>query len=115
MASRLTIPPKAFDQEVTVTLTETSIPPPKEFFDWSPVYELQPAGLATSSLMVLRLPWANRIGTAGITIYYAKDRNSPFTALSDVRNNAGFADAGITAFGLFFVGVPKSAEQASCP
>jgi hypothetical protein len=117
VACQLTIAPKAIERDVAVSITETSIPPPKEFSDWSPIYEVAPACVRSSSLMKLRLPWGNRDGLvpSGLTIYYAKDRNSPFQPLSDVYNNAGFSDAGITEFGLFFVGVPKSPDQAGCP
>jgi hypothetical protein len=112
----LTIPPKAFDTPLSVTITETSIPPPQEFFDWSPIYEVQPSGVASSSLMTLRLPWANRDGAiSGLTVYHAREKNGPFTAVSDFYINAGFADAGVTELGFFFVGVLKSPAELSCP
>jgi hypothetical protein len=100
-----------------VKLVETSIPPPSDFSDWSPVYELLPGGVTTSSLMALKVPWGNKDGNVPpITVYMAKDRNSPFTPLPDAYLNAGFSEASITEFGLFFVGVPKSAVgQTACP
>jgi hypothetical protein len=117
VAVRLTVPPRAFDNDVEVTLVETSIPPPGDFSDWSPVYELLPAGVTTSSLMALRVPWGNKDGIVPpLNVYMAKDRNSPFLPLSDAYLNAGFSEASITEFGLFFVGVPKSAVgQTACP
>jgi hypothetical protein len=116
VGSSLTIPPKAFDKEVAVTLTETSIPPPNEFFDWSPIYEVQPIGVTSSSLMKLRLPWGNRDGSfSGLTMYYAKDKSGPFVPVSDFYINAGFSDAGITEFGFFFMGVRKSPAETACP
>ena len=114
--SSLTIPPKAFDRDVTITLVETSIPPPKEFVDWSPIWEVLPSCLTSFSRMTLRLPYSNRDGLVGpITIYHAKDRNSPFVPLPEVYGNAGFGDGAITEGGLFFVGYPKSPGQANCP
>ena len=114
---QLTVPPKAFDKEVTVVITETSTPPPKEFFDWSPIYEVQPIGVTSSSLMALRLPYANRDGLVPrtIAVYHAKDKVGPFTQVSDFYINAGFTDAGITEFGFFFVGDLKSPAQSACP
>ena len=67
--------------------------------------------------MKLRVPWGNRDGVVsrGLTLYYAKDRNSPFTPVPDAYVNAGFMDAGITEFGFFFVGAPKPPDQLNCP
>ena len=114
---QLTVPPKAFDKEFEVVITETSIPPPQEFFDWSPIYEVQPIGVTSSSLMTLRLPWANRDGSVPrtIAVYHAKEKGGPFKMVSDFYINAGFTDAGITEFGYFFVGDLKSPAQAACP
>jgi hypothetical protein len=117
VAAQLTVAPNALACEVTVTLRETSIPPPKQFSDWSPVYEITPGSVRASSLMKLRLPWGNRDGFVPreLTIYRAKDASSPFLPLPDVQGNAGFSDAGITEFGFFFVGVLKSPAQSACP
>jgi hypothetical protein len=117
VATELTILPKTLDKAVMITLTETSIPPPRAFLDWSPIYEIIPACMQTSSIMKLRLPWGNRPGVSppGVTVYHARDRNSPFTAMADVYPNAGFIDAAITEFGLYFVGVPRPPDHANCP
>jgi hypothetical protein len=116
VGSSLTVPPKAFDKEIAVTIIETSIPPPKEFFDWSPIYEVQPIGVTSSSLMKLRLPYGNRDGSfSGLTMYYAKDKSGPFVPVPDFYINAGFSDAGITDFGFFFMGMRKLPAESACP
>jgi len=117
VASTLTIPPKVLDKVLPVTLTETSIPPPKEIFDWSPVYEVGPACAQAFSAMRLRLPTSNFEGgppTTSLVIYYAKDRFSPFGSLGGVPINAGYVDAEISQFGLYLVGIPRSPSQWVC-
>jgi hypothetical protein len=105
-ASMLTVSPKTFERDVAVVITETSIPPPANFTDWSPIYELEPACIRTSSLMKLKLPHSNKSGAVfppAFTLYFAKDRNGPFTAVADAYQNAGFFEAGITEFGFFLI------------
>ena len=114
----LTVSPKTFDKDVAVVIKETSIPPPANFTDWSPIFEIAPACIRTSSLMKLKLPYGNKSGAhfpPGFTLYFAKDRNGPFTAVADAYHNAGFFDAGITDFGFFLIGAPKPPDQAGCP
>jgi hypothetical protein len=87
------------------------------FSDWSPIYEVRPACVTVSSRMILQLPFSNREGAvpSGLTTYHAKDRNSLFKPLTNVEINAGFSEAAIAEFGLFFVGVLKSPGQLNCP
>jgi len=102
---------------MTVSVTETCIPPPMAFADWSPIYEVLPAFVTARPIIRLRLPWGNQDGVLpkGLTMYHAKDRNSPFKAVPGAYINAGFSEAGITEFGLFFVGALKSPEEQGCP
>jgi hypothetical protein len=113
----LTIPPNALDRDLAISLRETSIPPPKEFVDWSPVYELGPACVNGSALMKLQLPYSNFGGTSGaLALYYAKDGVSPFKpAPFKFTNDGRYLEAEIPQFGLFFVGFPKTGSQLSCP
>jgi hypothetical protein len=115
--TELVVPTRTLDAAVAVTIAETSIPPPKEYIDWSPVYEVGPACIKPAYVMRLRLPHSNRSGldTNGLTVYYAKDRNSIFVPVPNSYVNAGFSEVGIAAAGLFFVGTPKPPEQAACP
>jgi hypothetical protein len=115
--ARLTVPPKAFDKDVAVTLVETSVPPPTAYVDWSPIYQLSPSGTTSASRMTLQLPWSNGPGIApvALTIYFAVDASGPFAPLPEVYPNAGFTSAAITEFGFFFVGAPKTASQMACP
>jgi hypothetical protein len=114
--AQLTVAPTAFTTTISVQLTETALAPPSEFSDWSPIYDVTPNAVTTTSLVALRIPWSGRGGVVPqLTVYHAKDRNSPFLRLADANLNAGFVDCGTTAFGLFFVGALKSPAQASCP
>jgi hypothetical protein len=113
----LTVPPKALIADTRVTFTETSISPPKEFIDWSPIYEISASNnFPAVAPMTVRLFWSNRGGVVpALNVYHAKDRNSPFVALTDTLPNAGVIDAATTEFGLFFVGFAKTAAEADCP
>jgi hypothetical protein len=113
----LTIPPNVLDRDLAISLRETSIPPPKEFVDWSPVYELGPACVNGTALMTLRLPYSNLGGTSGaLALYFAKDAFSPFTpGAFRFTNDGRYLEADISQFGLFFVGFPKTGSQLSCP
>jgi hypothetical protein len=69
-----------------------------------------------SVIILVGLHPGNRDGAiSGLTVYHARDQNGPFTAVSDFYINAGFADAGVTELGFFFVGVLKSPAELSCP
>src|ERR1700722_11818307 len=51
--------PGAVQSPTVVTLIETSIAPPVDIIDWSPVYAVEPLGLALAVAAKIALPWSN--------------------------------------------------------
>ena len=114
----LTVPPGALKTAVKITVTETDLPPPVGFVDFSPIYHLQPDDLALQKIAALQIPQ----GTSGDTVprELAVYRNPiantcGFTKLGDSYLNAGFEQASLSHGGYLFVGIPKTEAQAMCP
>ncbi|MGO9288793.1 MAG: hypothetical protein ACLQIJ_08590 [Polyangia bacterium] len=122
---QIDFPPGAFTQTVTLRLTETSVPPPPEYEDWSPVYLVEPRGLALDKVAAVSVPFGSNGSfattgfiaiPAGLGLYERDEFQScSFTRLTDSYTNAGFEQASLFYLGYLFVGVPKTADQAACP
>jgi hypothetical protein len=114
--AQISIPPTAIATTTTVTLTETAIPPPHDFLDWSPVYRIDPVGLALAARAPVQFPWSNLSGSVagGLAIWFSPD-GSCFTPLADSYVNAGFNMASTTQLGYFIVAAARSPSAASCP
>jgi hypothetical protein len=113
----LDVPPHAFDAEVTITITETTLAPPATFVDYSPVYRVAPSEGTSAFPILIVVPWGNRDGavSGSLSVYTAEDENSPFERVPDSYINAGFMQASVRHFGLFFAGYPKSGAELGCP
>jgi hypothetical protein len=125
VAAELDFPPTAIAMPTDIKLIETNIPPPQDFIDWSPVYLVEPAGLALSVRTPMRLPWSSgpvpspqsgptAVTAAGLSIWFSAD-GSCFTRVSDSYTNAGFEQGSVTQLGYFIVGTPRTGATASCP
>jgi hypothetical protein len=122
---RLDFPPGAVEQGTTVRLTETSVPPPAEFEDWSPVYLIEPRGLLLRKVVAVSVPMGSNgsFGSSGsislgreLALYQRDEFTScAFSRLPDSYGNAGFEQASLTFLGYLFVGMPKSGDKATCP
>jgi len=122
---RIDFPPGAFSQEVTLRLTETSILPPIEYEDWSPVYLVEPRGLLLGKVAAIRAPFSSNGSfastgmvyvPAGLGLYQRDEfQGCSFTRLADSYTNAGFEQASLTYLGYLFVGAPKTSDQTACP
>ena len=113
--------PGAVQSPTEVTLIETSIAPPVDITDWSPVYAVQPLGLALDSSAKISLPWSNGISGSNVVnvppdlaIWFSAD-GSCFTRLPSSTDNAGFNTGMISQLGYFIVGDPRTSATASCP
>jgi hypothetical protein len=125
IAAEFDFPPNAIATTVNIKLTETNIPPPQEVLDWSPVYRVDPVGLALSVSTPMKLPWSgaplgsSEAGTGWVTvpalsIWFSPD-GTTFTPISDSYTNAGFEQGSATQLGYFVVGAPRTPATASCP
>jgi hypothetical protein len=125
VAAELDFPPTAIAEPTDIKLIETNIPPPQDLLDWSPVYLVEPAGLALSVRTPISLPWSSgpvpspesgpiAMSAAGLSIWFSAD-GSCFTRVSDSYTNAGFEQGSTTQLGYFIVGAPRTAATASCP
>jgi hypothetical protein len=120
--AKLDFPPMAIATTVDIKLTETNIPPPQEVLDWSPVYQVDPVGLALSVSTPIQLPWSGGplgadgglFTVPGLSIWFSPD-GTTFTPISDSYTNAGFEQGSATQLGYFVVGAPRTAATASCP
>jgi hypothetical protein len=122
---RIDFPPGALSQDVTVRVTETSIPPPVEYEDWSPIYLVEPRGLLLGKVAAVRVPWSSNGSFASSRIVYAQAglalhqrdelQTCAFAPIADSYANAGFEQASLTSLGYLFVGAPKSSDKSACP
>ena len=114
---RLDIPPGALGQDTRISITETSVPPPSGFMDWSPVYLIEPRGLKLAKVAALRIPWSsNLMGTIPrLAIYEREETGScQFSPLVDSYTNAGFEQASLTQLGYLIVGTASTSALANC-
>jgi hypothetical protein len=115
---QINFPPGAVAEPTIVTLTETTIPPPKDLTDFSPVYLLEPRGLVLAKLAPVRVPWGSAATSIGrdLAIYErAETGTCEFTPLGDNYLNAGFNQGSIDHLGYFVVGLPRTSADAACP
>jgi hypothetical protein len=109
------IPAMALATDVRVTVTETTIPPPIDYVDYSPVYVIE-SPIPTSRPLQLLMPYSNKSGdVANLSIYFASDPSGPFSRVANSAVSAGFIEGSISQFGALFVGYPKTPAHQSCP
>jgi hypothetical protein len=126
VAAEFDFPPTAIATPTEIKLIETSIPPPPDLIDWSPVYLVEPAGLALTARTPFHLPDQNvalgpsaggvAVSTSptGLSVWFSPD-GACFTPVADSYVNAGFMMGSTTQLGYFIVGVPRTAVTATCP
>jgi hypothetical protein len=111
-------PPGAFATDTRISATETDIPPPKGFIDFSPVYLVEPRGLTLAKVAALQIPWSSNISTiapGSLSIYARNESGScAFQPLVDSYTNAGFEQASLTSLGYLFVGIPSAGDPSQC-
>lgn len=111
----VTFPPTTFGAATSVTLTETSTPPPRQFLDWSPLYRLDPVGQTLGTPARVRVPWGGPNGVVPpLAIYFSTD-GTTFTRIPDSYTNAGFEQGSLTQLGWLIVGIPRTDATANCP
>ncbi len=115
VAATLSFPPTALPQSTNIVLTETAIPPPADFSDWSPVYRVEPLGLRLAAATPVLFPWSNVSGAVpqNLAIWFSPD-GACFSPLPDSYLNAGANNGSTRQLGYFIVGVPRS-PNSSCP
>lgn len=112
----LRIPRGALEETVTISITETSIAPPDDLNDWSPLYRFEPADLTFLRPVELRMPWSGLSGFVpqNLSIYFSSEAGGScdMAPLSDNYVNAGFNHGSLQHLGWAIVGLPK---QDGCP
>jgi hypothetical protein len=113
---QIKFPPLALAGPTQISVTETSIPPPANLGDWSPVYLVQPSGLKLTKVAALRIPWGNVDGAVPPLAIYERAASGPcdFERLADSYTNAGFEQASLLELGYLVVGTPIANVSASC-
>jgi hypothetical protein len=115
--AQVQISPNSLPAPTAITLRELSAPPPSAFTDFSPIYELDPLGLALAQGSSIRLNEVNvangMVSWNDLSIYTADSADGPWTKLDDQQPNAGFTTAAVVTTGFFFIGRPSS-DDASC-
>jgi hypothetical protein len=108
-------PPTALPTETNITLIETTIAPPADLIDWSPVYRIEPLGLALGASTPVQVPFSNfALQTEPLAIWFSPDGGC-FTRLTDSYVNAGFMEASLHQLGYFLVAEERSGPNADCP
>ena len=103
--------------ETTFIVHETKIPPPVDYVDFSPITVVAPfiATLSPVKVTIGNVTNAPGVSRAGVALYAAKDQYSPFTRVADSQFDNNVVRGSVSQLGAFFVGYPKSADQANCP
>jgi hypothetical protein len=113
----LAILPTALGQSVSITITETTTPPPAGYVDESPIYSIAMLpGLTLSTPAKLVLPYQNNLGfiSTQLAIYFSTD-GMTYTRVQDSYINAGFLQGSLTKSGFVFAGYPQTAaDLAAC-
>jgi hypothetical protein len=114
---KLEIPPNALQQTVVIEVVESTLPPPEQYVDESPIYDLQPAGLTLSQPATLTVPFMNVGGIVPriIGINLSADCGMSYQRVPDSYQNAGFMQGSLSTLGPLFAGyLRSSADVAAC-
>ena len=100
-----------------IILTELTLAAPEEFFDYSPMFRVEPDDLDFVNGGEVSIPWqaADSWVPSDLAIYYSESEIGPFERMEDSYQNAGFSQATILRTGYFFVGTPKPSGFEHCP
>jgi hypothetical protein len=100
--------PGALALPTAITVTETTIPPPVGFIDYSPVYRIDPPGLTFAGRVGIVVPSGNTDGSVGqgLSIEFSLDGSSAFSRIGDSYVNAGFLQGTLPSTGFVFAGYP---------
>jgi hypothetical protein len=111
---KVDLPPTALSADTTVVLTELATPPPSAFYDWSPVYRIDPVDTMLATPGSLWVPDSNLGGAVdpALAIYFSVD-GVTFTRVSDSYLNAGFLQGSLQRFGYVMAAAPKT--NSACP
>jgi hypothetical protein len=116
----LRIQPGALGERVVIRITETTLPPPAGFEDWSPIYHFEPEGLTLAVPAELRIPWT----TGGVTptggfsvgpelmVFWSHGNPCELSQIDSYRN-AGFSQANVQRLGYGVAGVAR--VPSGCP
>ena len=117
VAFSIDIPPTALAADTVIEITETATPPPADFIDWSPVWQLAPAGTPFATPARLTVPWSNHDGVIDpMMAIYVSDDGVSWTRVADDYMNAGFNQGSLIRLPQYILnGYPKTAAQLGCP
>jgi hypothetical protein len=115
VTAELTFPAASMATTTDVTITETGIAPPQRVLDGSPIYRIEPAGLALAGPASLQLPFSGVNGSMGkVTLWFSSD-GSCFLPVPDSSMNTSFVQGTITQLGYALVGVERTGATVACP
>jgi hypothetical protein len=112
----LEIPPNALQECVAIEVTETMLAPPVPFVDGSPVYDIQPAGLALAVPATLTIPMTNNGGDIlAFSLYQSFTCGATFSRILDSVYEGGFLVGSMSTLGAAFTGYPRGpADDQAC-
>jgi hypothetical protein len=113
IAFSLEIPPNALAETVVLSVTESTLPPPPPYIDWSPIYDLQPAGLTLPIPAKLTVPLTNVDGVIpfDVSVNLSADCGQSYSRLPDSYEGV----TSLWTLGPVFAGYPRtSVDVAAC-
>jgi hypothetical protein len=114
----MTIPPTALAVPTSITVTETAIPPPAGFVDYSPVYSVEPLNLMFSQPVKLNIPFSNGRGfdvfDQNMAIFWSAASTFTLQRLPSTYINAGFAQGATGRGGYAIVGYGSAGAAPYC-
>jgi hypothetical protein len=116
----LVFPPTALAFLTTITVTETSIPPPQGFVDYSPIYRVDPIDITFSAPVGVTVPFSNGRGSdtfdGNLALFWSTSVAEPFELerLTGSSPNAGVIEAAILNGGYGIAGYGSSGNVPYC-
>jgi hypothetical protein len=114
MPLKVTFLPRTFNQPTHIKVTETAVPPPKEYIDASPVYLIEPRGPLFQGIVSVDVPFGSTAKPPDLSIV---ERLEPICVWVPDGDSfptfTGTFQGILTERGYFFIGAPKT--NPACP
>jgi hypothetical protein len=118
VAFSIELPPGAIATPTRITVTELTAPPPDGMVDWSPVYRIEPLGLALAAPARLIVPTSQGRGTAFAdrqsSIFWSGANDCALERLPSSYMNAGFMQGNVGRLGYAVAGYAHLGEAEYC-
>jgi hypothetical protein len=112
----ISFPPTALATDTCITVTETALPPPPGFVDWSPVYRIDPVGLTLATAATVKVPFSQgrEVAYGGGELFWSAESPCTLARLPSSYTNAGFNNANVGRLGYAISGRAQGGSATLC-